>query len=141
MTTEPAEPRRMGLLPLMTWRYLVEYARRPLNLVLLAVVPVVFVTLSAGSFADFAKALGGFTDRGTIEAATAGWAASLLTGIAGFFHVTGSRNADRRLAAAGAGTLWACWPASPRHWVSPWSPAPARSSPWPFGLGSSTPPA
>jgi hypothetical protein len=106
MTTETAKARRMGLLPMLTWRYLVEYARRPLNLVLLAVVPVVFVTLSAGSIADFARALGGLTDRGTIEAATAGWAASLLTGIAGFFHVTGSRNADRRLAAAGAGTLW-----------------------------------
>lgn len=49
--------------------------------------------------------LGGFTDLGTIEAATAGWAASLLAGIAGFFHVTSSRDADRRLAAAGAGTV------------------------------------
>ncbi len=95
-------PRR--LLPLLTWRYLAEYARRPLNLVLLAVVPVVFVTLSAGAIADFADVLGGLTDLGTIEAATAGWAASLLAGIAGFFHVTGSRAADRRLAAAGAGT-------------------------------------
>ncbi|MBK5223959.1 MAG: ABC transporter permease [Acidimicrobiia bacterium] len=93
------------LLPLLTWRYLSEYARRLVNLVLLAVVPVVFVTLSAGAIADFADALGGLTDLGTIEAATAGWAASLLAGIAGFFHVTGSREADRRLAAVGAGTL------------------------------------
>lgn len=105
MTTATADARRVGMLPLLTWRYLVEYARRPLNLVLLAVVPVVFVTLSAGAIADFADVLGGLTDRGTIEAATAGWAASLLAGIAGFFHVTGSRDADRRLAAAGAGTL------------------------------------
>jgi ABC-type transport system involved in multi-copper enzyme maturation permease subunit len=106
VSTVAGHARRVGMLSLLTRRYLTEYARRPLNLVLLAVVPVVFVTLSAGSFADFAKALGGSTDRGTIEAATAGWAASLLTGMAGFFHVTGSRNADRRLAAAGAGTLW-----------------------------------
>ena len=89
----------------LTWRYLVEYARRPLNLVLLVVVPVIFVALSAGAIADFADVLGGFTDLGTIEAATAGWAASLLAGIGGFFHVTGSRDADRRLAAAGAGTV------------------------------------
>jgi len=96
-------PRRLA--GLLTWRYLLEYARRPLNLALLAVVPVVFVTLSAGAIADFADVLGGFTDLGTIEAATAGWAASLLAGIAGFFHVTTSREADRRLAAAGAGTV------------------------------------
>lgn len=96
-------PRRLA--GLLTWRYLLEYARRPLNLVLLAVVPVVFVTLSAGAIADFADVLGGLTDLGTIEAATAGWAASLLAGIAGFFHVTSSREADRRLAAAGAGTV------------------------------------
>ena len=104
MTATPTGE-RVRLLPLLTRRYLVEYARRPLNLVLLAVVPVVFVTLSAGAIADFADVLGGFTDLGRVEAATAGWAASLLAGIAGFFHVTGSRGADRRLAAAGAGTL------------------------------------
>ncbi|MCZ7531272.1 MAG: hypothetical protein M5U31_13615 [Acidimicrobiia bacterium] len=33
---------------LLTRRYLVEYGRRPMNVVLLAVVPIVFVTLSAG---------------------------------------------------------------------------------------------
>lgn len=103
MTTAAGPARRIEVL--LTWRYLAEYARRPLNLVLLAVVPVVFVTLSAGAIADFADVLGGYTDLGTIEAATAGWAASLLAGVAGFFHVTGSRDADRRLAAAGAGTV------------------------------------
>lgn len=101
--TPAARPHRPTWL--LTRRFLLEYARRPLNLVLLAVVPVVFVTLSAGAIADFADVLGGLTDLGTIEAATAGWAASLLSGIAGFFHVTGSRAADRRLAAAGAGTV------------------------------------
>ncbi len=95
----------VGLTRLLTRRYLAEFARRPLNLVLLALVPVVFVTLSAGAIADFADLLGGFTDMGRVEAATAGWAASLLAGISGFFHVTGSRGPDRRLAAAGAGTL------------------------------------
>lgn len=105
--TSPAVHHRghTRLFPLRSFRYLIEYARRPLNLVLLAVVPVVFVTLSAGAIADFADVLGGLTDLGTVEAATAGWAASLLAGIAGFFHVVTSREPDRRLAAAGAGTV------------------------------------
>lgn len=89
---------------LLTLRSLSEYARRPLNLVLLAAVPVVFVTLSAGALAEFADLLGGLTDTGTVEAASAGWAAAVLAGLSGFFHVAGSRDADRRLAAAGAGT-------------------------------------
>lgn len=88
----------------LTWRYLTEYARRPLNLVLLAVVPVIFVALSAGAIADFARILGGEADLGQLEAATAGWAAAFLAGVAGFFHVTGSRDPDRRLAAAGSNT-------------------------------------
>jgi hypothetical protein len=89
---------------LLTRRYLNEYARRPLNLVLLAVVPVVFVALSAGAIADFARILGGEASFGQLEAATAGWAAAFLAGVAGFFHVTGSREPDRRLAAAGSAT-------------------------------------
>jgi hypothetical protein len=88
----------------LTWRYIVEYARRPLNLVLLAVVPIIFVTLSAGAIADFARILGGEAGMGQLAAATAGWAAAFLAGVAGFFHVTGSREADRRLAAAGSAT-------------------------------------
>ena len=87
----------------LTAQWLVEYARRPLNLVLLVVVPVVFVTLSGGALSDFADILGGVSDLGEVEAATAGWAAAVLAGVAGFFHVSTSRNADRRLAAAGAG--------------------------------------
>lgn len=89
---------------LLTWRYFNEYARRPLNLVLLAVVPVIFVALSAGAIADFARLLGGEASVGQLEVATAGWAAAFLAGVAGFFQVTGSRDADRRLAAAGSNT-------------------------------------
>ncbi|HEX6302086.1 MAG TPA: ABC transporter permease, partial [Acidimicrobiia bacterium] len=88
----------------LTWRYLTEYTRRPLNLVLLAVVPVIFVALSAGAIADFARILGGEASLGQLEAATAGWAAAFLAGVAGFFHVTGSRDPDRRIAAAGSNT-------------------------------------
>lgn len=84
-------------------RSLAEYVRRPLNLVLLVVVPVVFVTLSAGALAEFADLLGGIAEVGTVEAATAGWAAALLAGVAAFFHVSASRDTDRRLVMAGAG--------------------------------------
>ncbi|WP_370327595.1 ABC transporter permease [Euzebya sp.] len=106
MTAVSVAGRRPGpALWLLSWRFLAEYARRPLNLALLALVPLVFVTLSAGAIADFATALGGITELGTVEAATAGWAASLLAGVAGFFHITGSHEVDRRLAAAGAGPL------------------------------------
>jgi hypothetical protein len=89
---------------LLTWRFLVDYARRPLNLVLLAVVPLVFVTLSAGAIADFAQLLGGSAGSGQLEAATAGWAAAFLAGVAAFFHVATSRGADRRLAVASSAT-------------------------------------
>ncbi len=87
----------------LTLRWLVEYGRRPLNVVLLVAVPVIFVSLSAGALADFADILGGGTPLGEVEAATAGWAAAVLAGVSGFFHVSTSRDADRRLAAAGAG--------------------------------------
>ncbi len=93
----------------MTWllarRGLTEYTRRPLNLMLLAVVPVVFVSLSAGALNDFADILGGTGTLGEIEAASAGWAVAILAAIAGFFLVSSSRAADRRLVIAGARTL------------------------------------
>ncbi len=88
----------------LTGRYLVEYARRPLNLALLVLVPVIFVAVAAGALADFAELLGGAADAVALESAAAGWAAAFLAGVAGFFHVTGSHAPDRRLAAAGTGT-------------------------------------
>lgn len=89
---------------LLVGDYLREYSRRPMNLILLVVVPVVFVVMSAGALADFARILGGTAEMKQLETATAGWAAAFLAGVAGFFHVTGSRDSDRRLALAGAGT-------------------------------------
>lgn len=82
-------------------RALLDYARRPLNLVLLVAVPVVLVFVWGGPLVDFSKLIGGSGNRTQLEAATAGWAAAALAGLAGFFQVTGSRAADRRLAAAG----------------------------------------
>lgn len=91
-----------GLINLVGRRAVLDYARRPLNLVLLVVVPIVIVFVWGGALADFSKViLGGTGDRAQIEAATAGWAAAALAGLAGFFQVIGSRPADQRLAAAG----------------------------------------
>ena len=87
----------------VTGRYLAEYARRPINLVLLVLVPLIFVILTAGTIADFSEALGFTGDATALVAPTAGWAAAFIAGVAGFFHVLGSREADRRLSAAGMG--------------------------------------
>lgn len=88
---------------LLTRKYLSEYGRRPINVVLIVAVPLIFVTLAAGAIADFAAVVGGVGDTGQLAAPTAGWAAAFLAGVAGFFHVLGSRQADRRLALAGMG--------------------------------------
>lgn len=85
----------------LTRRYLAEYSRRPVNLVLLVLVPLIFVVLAAGQITDFARIVGAATDPAQLAAPTAGWAAAFLAGIAGLFHVLGSRDADRRLAIAG----------------------------------------
>ena len=91
-----------SLTTLLGRRAVLDYARRPLNLVLLVAVPVVIVFVWGAALADFSKIiLGGLGDRAQIEAATAGWAAAALAGLAGFFQVTGSRRVDHRLAAAG----------------------------------------
>lgn len=89
-----------SLTSLVARRAVLDYARRPLNLVLLVVVPIVLVFVWGGTLADFSKFVGGTGDRAQIEAATAGWAAAALAGLAGFFQVIGSRATDRRLAAA-----------------------------------------
>lgn len=85
-------------------RAALDYARRPLNLVLLVAVPVVLVFVWGATLADFSKLVGGTADPVHVEAATAGWATAVLAGLGGFFQVTGSRAADRRLAAAGRRT-------------------------------------
>jgi len=87
----------------LTGRYLAEYARQPINLILLVLVPLIFVFLTSGTIADFASALGFSGDPAKLVAPTAGWAAAFIAVVAGFFHVLGSRDADRRLAAAGMG--------------------------------------
>jgi hypothetical protein len=82
-------------------RFLTDYARQPVNLILLVIVPVIFVALAASTIADFAALSGGTENPDLLGAPTAGWAAAFLAAVAGFFLVLGSRDADQRLAQAG----------------------------------------
>ena len=90
-----------SLATLVARRSVLDYVRRPLNVVLLVMVPVVIVVVWGGALADFSKViLGGTGDRAQIEVAAAGWATAALAGLAGLFQVNGSGSVDRRLAAA-----------------------------------------
>ncbi|MFZ5850083.1 MAG: ABC transporter permease [Actinomycetota bacterium] len=82
-------------------RFLADYARNPVNLLVLVLVPVVFVVVAAGSMADAARLLGGAGGGSAVETATAGWAAGFLAAIAMYFQVSAARDADRRLVIAG----------------------------------------
>jgi len=81
-------------------RFLADYARNRVNLLLLAVVPVVFVVVVAGSMADAAKLLGG-PGGAAVHTAAAGWAAGFLAGIAMYFQTAATRDTDRRIVIAG----------------------------------------
>lgn len=91
----------MSSVPTLVRRYLADQGRRPLNLVLLVVVPVIFVGLSSTAIADFARALGVGSAADSLGSVTASWAAAFLAGVSGFFLVHDSREPDRRLAGAG----------------------------------------
>jgi hypothetical protein len=80
-----------------------EQLRAPLTLVLLVAIPGFFVLIFAGVLGEFSKALGGTLATRSATAISAGWAAAFLSGTLGFFEVTSSRGADRRLAVAGLG--------------------------------------
>lgn len=81
-------------------RYLTDYARNPVNMMLLAIVPVAFVVVVASSLANAAQVLGG-TGGIAVETATAGWAAAFLAGIGMYFQTAATRDTDRRLVIAG----------------------------------------
>ena len=82
-------------------RFLADYARNPVNLLVLVLVPVVFVVVAAGSLADAAKLLGGAGGGFAVETTTAGWAAGFLAGIAMYFQTSAARDVDRRLVLSG----------------------------------------
>ncbi len=82
-----------------------EQLRAPLTLALLVAVPAFFVLIFAGVLGTFAEALGGTLASRSATAISAGWAAAFLSGALGFFQVSSSRGADRRLASAGLGAF------------------------------------
>jgi hypothetical protein len=90
---------------LLVRRFLSDYARNGPNLVLLAVIPVVFVVVAAPAMADAARLLGGTGGGPAVETVTAGWAAAFLTAIAMYFQTSTARTADRRLVLAGLDRL------------------------------------
>jgi hypothetical protein len=84
---------------LVVRRALLDYARRPLNVVLLIAVPVVIVVALGSELASMSKLLSTTAKPLHLETATAGWAAAAVAGLAGFFQVVRSQAPDRRLAA------------------------------------------
>ena len=89
----------------VTFRFAHEQLRAPLTLVLLVAIPAFFVLIFAGVLGQFSEALGGTLATRSATSISAGWAAAFLSGTLGFFQVSSSRRADRRLAAAGLGAL------------------------------------
>lgn len=85
--------------------FLREHLRARLTLVLLVAIPALFVLVSSSVLGEFAAALGGSVAGDSASALGAGWAAAFLAGALGFFQVSSSRDADRRLALAGMGAL------------------------------------
>lgn len=81
-------------------RFLADYVRNPVNLLLLVVVPVVFVVVVAGAMTDAAKLLGGIGGP-AVQTATAGWAAGFLAAIGMYFQTAATRDTDRRVVVAG----------------------------------------
>jgi len=86
---------------LLERRFVADYARNPVNLLLLVLVPVVFVVAAAGSLADAAALLGGSDAGAAVPTVTAGWAAAFLAGIAMYFQTGSAHDVDRRLVISG----------------------------------------
>jgi len=85
--------------------FLREHLRARVTLVLLIAIPALFVVVSSSVLGEFAAALGGSVSGDAASALGAGWAAAFLAGALGFFQVSSSRDADRRLALAGMGAV------------------------------------
>jgi hypothetical protein len=88
--------------PLLVRRFLADYTRNPVNLLMLVLVPVAFVGGAAGSLAQLARLLSGTIAPGAaMQTVTAGWAAAFIAAIAAYFQIRAARSADRRLVLAG----------------------------------------
>lgn len=87
---------------LLARRLLADYARNPVNLAMLVLVPTAFVAGAAGSMTQLARLIGGIASPdATVQVVTAGWAAAFIAAIAAYFQVRGARAADLRLVLAG----------------------------------------
>ncbi|MDO9494810.1 MAG: ABC transporter permease [Nocardioides sp.] len=95
----------MSTTALLVRRFLADYTRNGPNLVLLAVIPVVFVVVAAPPLADAARLLGGTGGGPALQTVTAGWAAAFLTAVAMYFQISSARTTDRRLTLAGLGRV------------------------------------
>jgi hypothetical protein len=105
MRTMTAAARLTG--PLLVHRFLADYARNPVNLLILVLVPVAFVAGAAGSMAQLARLLSGTMAPGSaVQTVTAGWAAAFIAAIAAYFQIRAARSADRRLVLAGLPARW-----------------------------------
>src|SRR6266536_3710519 len=101
MTGITAAAGRMTV-PLLVRRFLADYARNPVNLLMLVLVPAAFVAAAAGSLAQIARLLSGTMAPGAaVQTVTAGWAAAFIAAIAAYFQIRTARSADRRLVLAG----------------------------------------
>ncbi len=95
-------PRGHGVV-LATSDFIRQHLRSPVTLVMLVLIPAVFVVLCASALEELSKSLGGDVSGTSATALGAGWAAAFLGGVLGYFQVSSSRDADRRLALAGMG--------------------------------------
>lgn len=90
---------------LATGDFVRQQVRNPVTVAMLVIIPVLFVLLAASALEELSSSLGGDVAGSAATALGAGWASAFLGGILGFFQVSSSRDADRRLALAGMGGL------------------------------------
>lgn len=81
--------------------FLREYYRNTMNLVLLAVIPVLLIYTFGDALGRLSDLFGELLTVEMGKSMGALWAAAFLTGITGFFMMIGAQAADRRLVRAG----------------------------------------
>lgn len=81
--------------------FLREYYRNTMNLVLLAIIPILLVYTFGDALGRLSDLFGEFLTIEMGKSMGALWAAAFLTGITGFFMMIGAQSADRRLVRAG----------------------------------------
>ena len=87
---------------LLVRRFLADYARNPVNLLMLVLVPAAFVAAAAPSLAQIARLLSGARAPGSaVQTVAAGWSAAFIAAVAAYFQIRAARAADRRLVLAG----------------------------------------